>query len=342
MLFAVGFIFTFLLGGLTGVLLATAPIDFAVTDTYFVVAHMHYVLFGGSVFALFAGIYYWFPKVTGRMLGEGLGKVHFWMTFVGFHLTFAIQHVLGLRGMPRRVPDYLDAYGFAWMNLLSSIGAALLGASTLPFLWNAWRRWRHGALAGDDPWGGHTLEWATSSPPPTQQLRRPAPADPVEPAGLGPRPSRPRQGNPLMSGTEPDRHELLVETRIFVGIGVVLAVMAAIYVATAYEDAGSVMLAVAAVLAFVCGGYLFVQLRAAGRPDDHAAARLQPAVPPARQHLAVLDRGGGVPHHERPDPGDLVPRARRGRARGRRGRLHPPVPRPLLTLARTTAGRQVG
>ena len=175
MLFAVGFIFTFLLGGLTGVLLATAPIDFAVTDTYFVVAHMHYVLFGGSVFALFAGIYHWFPKFTGRMLGEGLGKVHFVMTFVGFHLTFAIQHVLGLQGMPRRVPDYLDAYGFDWMNLLSSVGAGLLGASTLPFLWNAWRSWRHGEPAGDDPWGGHTLEWATSSPPPTTNFDGPLP-----------------------------------------------------------------------------------------------------------------------------------------------------------------------
>ncbi len=175
MLFAVGFIFTFLLGGLTGVLLATAPIDFAVTDTYFVVAHMHYVLFGGSVFALFAGVYHWFPKVTGRMLGEGLGKVHFWMTFVGFHLTFAVQHVLGLQGMPRRVPDYLDAYGFDWMNLVSSVGAGLLGASTVPFLWNAWRSWRHGAVAGDDPWGGHTLEWATSSPPPTENFLRPLP-----------------------------------------------------------------------------------------------------------------------------------------------------------------------
>ena len=175
MLFAVGFIFTFLLGGLTGVLLATAPIDFAVTDTYFVVAHMHYVLFGGSVFALFAGIYHWFPKFTGRMLGEGLGKVHFAMTFVGFHLTFAIQHVLGLGGMPRRVPDYLDAYGFDWMNLLSSVGAALLGASTLPFLWNAWRSWRHGEPAGDDPWGGHTLEWATTSPPPTTNFDGPLP-----------------------------------------------------------------------------------------------------------------------------------------------------------------------
>ena len=175
MLFAVGFVFTFLLGGLTGVLLATAPIDFAVTDTYFVVAHMHYVLFGGSVFALFAGVYYWFPKVTGRLLGEGLGRIHFGLTFIGFHLTFAVQHVLGLRGMPRRVPDYVDAYGFEWMNLLSSVGAGILGASTLPFLWNAWRSWRHGEEAGPDPWGGHTLEWATASPPSPHNFDGPLP-----------------------------------------------------------------------------------------------------------------------------------------------------------------------
>ena len=175
MLFALGFIFTFMLGGLTGVLLAAAPIDFAVHDSYFVVAHMHYVLFGGSVFALFAGLYYWFPKITGRMLGDGLGKVHFALTFIGFHLTFAIQHVLGLRGMPRRVPDYLDAYGFDWMNLVSTIGAGVLGASTLPLLWNLWRSWRHGEVAGPDPWGGHTLEWATASPPSPHNFDEPLP-----------------------------------------------------------------------------------------------------------------------------------------------------------------------
>jgi cytochrome c oxidase subunit 1 len=166
MLFACGFLFTFLIGGLSGVMLAAAPIDFHVTDSYFVVAHMHYVLFGGSVFALFAGIYYWFPKVTGRVLDARLGKVHFWMTLVGFHLTFFVQHILGLEGMPRRIARYVDADGWASLNRLSSLGAFLLGASTLPFLWNVWRTMKRGELAGDDPWGGHTLEWATSSPPP--------------------------------------------------------------------------------------------------------------------------------------------------------------------------------
>jgi cytochrome c oxidase subunit 1 len=177
MLFALGFLFTFLLGGLTGVMLAAAPIDFHVTDSYFVVAHMHYVLFGGSVFALYAGIYYWWPKVTGRVLDERWGKVHFWMTLVGFHLTFFVQHILGLEGMPRRVADYLDSDGFTGLNQISSIGAFLLAASTLPFLWNAVQtlRGRLGAVAGDDPWGGQTLEWTTTSPPPAENFGGPLP-----------------------------------------------------------------------------------------------------------------------------------------------------------------------
>jgi len=177
MLFALGFLFTFLLGGLSGVLLASAPIDFHVHDSYFVVAHMHYVLFGGSVFALYAGIYYWWPKVTGRLLDERLGQVHFWMTLVGFHLTFFVQHILGLEGMPRRVADYFDDDGFTGLNQLSSVGAFLLGASTLPFLWNAVQtlRGRLGRPAGPDPWGGHTLEWATSSPPSPENFDGPLP-----------------------------------------------------------------------------------------------------------------------------------------------------------------------
>jgi cytochrome c oxidase subunit 1 len=168
MLFSVGFLSTFLFGGLTGILLASPPLDFHVSDTYFVVAHFHYVLFGTIVFATYAGIYFWFPKMTGRMLDETWGKVHFWLTFVGFHLTFLVQHWLGNEGMPRRYADYLPTDGFTILNALSSIGAFLLGASVLPFIWNVFRSYRYGRVVTvDDPWGfGNSLEWATSCPPP--------------------------------------------------------------------------------------------------------------------------------------------------------------------------------
>ncbi|HEX6424181.1 MAG TPA: cytochrome c oxidase subunit I [Acidimicrobiales bacterium] len=177
MLFALGFLFSFVMGGVTGVMLASAPIDFHVHDSYFVVAHMHYVMFGGSVFALFAGLYYWWPKFTGRLLSPGLGKVHFWMMFVGFHATFLVQHLLGLEGMPRRVADYRTGDGFTGLNQFSTIGSFLLGASTLVFLWNVVQtgRGRLGSVAGDDPWGGHTLEWATTSPPPPESFAGPLP-----------------------------------------------------------------------------------------------------------------------------------------------------------------------
>jgi cytochrome c oxidase subunit 1 len=166
MLFAIGFLLMFVLGGVTGVILASPALDFHLTDSYFVVAHFHYVLFGGSVFALYAGIYYWFPKFSGKRLHEGWGKVHFWLMFVGFNMTFFVQHILGLQGMPRRTASYLEGDGFATLNLVSSIGAALLGLSTLPFLWNVWITLRRGQKVGPNPWGGHTLEWATPSPPP--------------------------------------------------------------------------------------------------------------------------------------------------------------------------------
>jgi cytochrome c oxidase subunit 1 len=166
MLFAIGFMLMFLLGGLTGVMLAEPPIDFHVTDTYFVVAHMHYVMFGGTTFAAFAGIYYWFPKFTGRRLNEQLARVHFALLFIGFNLTFFPQHELGLRGMPRRVATYMANQRWSFLNLLSSIGAYILGVAMLPFLWNVWISWRRGAPAGANPWGAGTLEWATSSPPP--------------------------------------------------------------------------------------------------------------------------------------------------------------------------------
>jgi cytochrome c oxidase subunit 1 len=175
MLFSIGFLLLFVLGGVTGVMLASPAIDFHVSDSYFVVAHFHYVLFGGSVFALFAGIYYWFPKFTGKRLREGWGKLHFWMMFIGFNTTFFVQHILGLQGMPRRTASYLESDGFTTLNLVSSIGAALLGLSTLPFLWNVWVTLRRGENVGGNPWGGHTLEWATPSPPPPGNFVEPLP-----------------------------------------------------------------------------------------------------------------------------------------------------------------------
>ncbi|KLL10257.1 cytochrome c oxidase subunit I [Protofrankia coriariae] len=173
MLFALGFLVTFLFGGLTGVLLASPPIDFHVSDSYFVVAHFHYVVFGSVVFAAYAGIYFWFPKVTGRLLDEKLGKIHFWALFFGFHLTFLIQHWLGVKGMPRRVADYSPTDGFTTYNTISTAGAFLLATSTLPFIYNVWRSYKKGELAVvDDPWGyGNSLEWATSCPPPRHNFR---------------------------------------------------------------------------------------------------------------------------------------------------------------------------
>lgn len=167
MLWAIGFMVTFVFGGLTGVILASPPLDFHVTDTYFVVAHFHYVVFGTVVFAMFSGFYFWWPKFTGRMLDERLGKWHFWLLFFGFHTTFLIQHWLGVVGMARRYGDYAVEDGFTWMNQVSTIGSFLLAASTLPFLWNVYRSVRGPLVAVDDPWGyGNSLEWATSCPPP--------------------------------------------------------------------------------------------------------------------------------------------------------------------------------
>jgi cytochrome c oxidase subunit 1 len=174
MLFAIGFLTTFLFGGLSGVLLASPPIDFHVSDTYFVVAHFHYVLFGTIVFAVYAGVYFWFPKMTGRMLDERIGKIHFWLTMIGFHMTFLVQHWLGTRGMPRRYADYLATDGFTLLNTISTIGAFILGISTLFFLYNVWKSYVAGRVVEvDDPWGyGMSLEWATSCPPPLRNFDR--------------------------------------------------------------------------------------------------------------------------------------------------------------------------
>jgi cytochrome c oxidase subunit 1 len=166
LLFALGFLTMFLIGGINGAFSAAVPVDFALQDTYWVVAHLHYVLFGGSVFGVFAGVYYWFPKMTGRMLNEALGKLQFVMVFIGFNLTFFPMHQLGLAGMPRRIADYASNVGWNDLNLAASIGGFLIAASMIPFLWNVFISLRNGKIAGDDPWEANTLEWATSSPPP--------------------------------------------------------------------------------------------------------------------------------------------------------------------------------
>ncbi|KAM9871826.1 aa3-type cytochrome oxidase subunit I [Leucobacter aridicollis] len=168
MLWSLGFLVTFVFGGLTGVILASPALDFHLSDTYFVVAHFHYVVFGTVVFAMFAGFYFWWPKWTGKMLDERLGKIHFWVLFIGFHTTFLVQHWLGVMAMPRRYYTYLPEDGITWGNQLSTIGAVILGASMIPFLLNVYITSRRAPkVTVNDPWGyGRSLEWATSCPPP--------------------------------------------------------------------------------------------------------------------------------------------------------------------------------
>ncbi|MEU0221080.1 cbb3-type cytochrome c oxidase subunit I [Streptomyces sp. NPDC006265] len=184
MLFALAFIPQFLIGGLTGIMVGTPVIDYHVTDSYFVVAHLHYVLFAGSAFGLFAGVYFWFPKVTGVMLGHRATRLHFWLLMIGTNVTFLPMFALGYLGMPRRVATYAAFEGFGWMNLLSSIGAAFLAAAMAVFavnvLWTLRRRTLGSAeKAPDDPWGGHSLEWATSSPPPRFNFTPEHPVPPI-------------------------------------------------------------------------------------------------------------------------------------------------------------------
>src|SRR3954449_9712520 len=172
MLYALAFFFILVLGGLTGVMVASVPLDLQLHDTYFVVAHLHYVLIGGAVFPLFGAWYYWFPKITGRMMSERLGRWNFWLFFIGFNIAFWPMHHLGVHGMPRRVYTYTDEMGWGPLNLLATAGAVVIAVSVLLFIVNALRSHRGGMLAGENPWGAGTLEWATSSPPPSYNFDR--------------------------------------------------------------------------------------------------------------------------------------------------------------------------
>jgi cytochrome c oxidase subunit 1 len=166
MLMAIGFISLFIVGGLSGVSHAVSPSDFQQQDTYYIVAHIHYVLFGGAIFGIFAGIYYWYPKITGKMYHETMGKIHFWLMFVGMNLTFFPMHYAGLNGMPRRIYTYAEGFGWEGMNLLATIGYFVIFISVLIFMHNFVRSARRGQPSGHDPWDAPTLEWSISSPPP--------------------------------------------------------------------------------------------------------------------------------------------------------------------------------
>jgi cytochrome c oxidase subunit 1 len=170
--FALGFIAMFTMGGLSGVMHASPPVDLQQTDSYFVVAHFHYVLFGGSIFGLFGGIYYWWPKINGKLLDERLGLWHFWLMMIGFNVTFFPQHYLGLIGMPRRIYTYAPDLGWNFWNLISTLGAFLIAVSLLFFIVNVVRTMRAGKIAGNDPWDARTLEWAIPSPPPVYNFAR--------------------------------------------------------------------------------------------------------------------------------------------------------------------------
>jgi cytochrome c oxidase subunit 1 len=168
--YAIGMIAIFTIGGITGIFLATFPVDWQLNDTYFVVAHFHYTIQGGALFPIIAGLYYWFPKITGRLMNERVGKASFWVTFVGFNLTFFVQHALGLSGMPRRIYTYQPGLGWSTYNLISTIGSFILATGMLMTMFNAVRSIKNGKIAGPDPWKGNTLEWFIPSPPPVNNF----------------------------------------------------------------------------------------------------------------------------------------------------------------------------
>ena len=210
MLFALGFIVVFVIGGLTGVMIASVPFDLQVHDTYFIVAHFHYVILGGVVFPIFGSIYLWFPKAVGRMLDERLGRWHFWLFFVGVNVTFFPMHVLGFHGMPRRVYTYLPETGWGDLNLLATVGSWIIAASIVVFLVNVVRSARTGAIAGPNPWGAPSLEWATASPPEPWNFRQLPTAESHTPLWT----AAERGSLPVVTGLRTDRREVLVTSSL--------------------------------------------------------------------------------------------------------------------------------
>jgi heme/copper-type cytochrome/quinol oxidase subunit 1 len=204
MLWCFGFFFVFLIGGLSGVMLASVPLDTQVHDTYFIIAHFHYVLIGGALFPMFAGIYFWFPKMVGRMADEALGKWHFWLFFIGFNMTFFTMHFLGLHGMTRRVYTYLPDMHWGRLSALATAGVAFMTAGLLVFIVNILRSMRVGKIAGDNPWGDFSLEWATSSPPPSYNFAHIPMVNGRNPLWDGP------TDQPLIVGLRDDIRETLV------------------------------------------------------------------------------------------------------------------------------------
>lgn len=325
MLWAIGFLVSFLFGGLTGVILASPPMDFEVTDSYFVVAHFHYVVFGTVVFATFGGFYFWWPKFTGKMLDERLGKIHFWTLFVGFHTTFLVQHWLGAEGMPRRYADYLAADGFTALNTVSTIGAFLLGMSTLPFLYNVWKTSRYGTkVEVDDPWGfGRSLEWATSCPPPRHnfvtlpRIRSESPAFDLHHPQYGAilrralqRPGQPVPGRPDRVGEVGRLQDLELEAHQH-------------HVNHHHVEAGGAGAQDAAVLP---GGF---QRSRRGEIRSTASARARRAGrPPARRTRAWRPLGRRTP----PDPRPVAYGGEAGSVRRRRGDAVGPERAPVVAV----------